>query len=203
MENNNMKKTVIILSALSLTWLVAHKSKQNKEARERAKGIKRRNFFYATVSFALLIIFHFLGNGFKNDPISYWPVAFLALIAWYRCNEITISFFKDALDKSAGRASKSSLLNEQRIRLSATSYFELINNFAFIYFTIPSSWFKNDAITSPFDAWYFSGVTITTLGYGDISPIYWMPKFLVIQEVLAGFTLLIVSFAFYTSKKNN
>ncbi|SGY88064.1 Putative uncharacterized protein [Moritella viscosa] len=25
---------------------------------------------------------------------------------------------------------------------------------------------------------YFSGVTITTLGYGNISPIHWFPQFL-------------------------
>ena len=48
-----------------------------------------------------------------------------------------------------------------------------------------------------FDAIYFSGVTITTLGYGDFSPYASVPKLLVVLQVLSGFTLIVVSFAVY------
>jgi hypothetical protein len=34
-------------------------------------------------------------------------------------------------------------------------------------------------------------VTITTLGYGDITPIHWFPQFLVFLETLAGIGLVV------------
>jgi len=44
-----------------------------------------------------------------------------------------------------------------------------------------ASWLENFA-----DAVYFSFVTITTLGYGDISPVSPMARFLVIMEAIVG-----------------
>ncbi|WP_219079322.1 potassium channel family protein [Vibrio parahaemolyticus] len=42
------------------------------------------------------------------------------------------------------------------------------------------------------DSIYFSIVTITTLGYGDILPVHWLSKILVIVEVLMGVMFLAV-----------
>jgi len=80
--------------------------------------------------------------------------------------------------------------------------------FAFVYYAssaICATWvfcdnaFKN-VILNIGDAIYFSGVTITTLGYGDIAPNILLSKFLVVFEVLSGFTLIIVSFTIYVSR---
>ena len=88
----------------------------------------------------------------------------------------------------------------KRIKLALLSYIELIINYAVIYFMMPPSWFGEEKFGNIIDAVYFSGVTITTLGYGDYSPSFWVAKLLVIHQVLTGFTLVIVSFAVYAGK---
>ena len=52
-----------------------------------------------------------------------------------------------------------------------------------------------EPITSPWEAFYFSVVTITTLGYGDISPTNKIGQFLVVSQTLMGivFIILVVS----------
>lgn len=44
------------------------------------------------------------------------------------------------------------------------------------------------------DAAYFSAVTITTVGYGDLSPERWQGKILVTSELFVGLILIIVTF---------
>jgi Ion channel. len=51
-----------------------------------------------------------------------------------------------------------------------------------------------------FDYFYFSIVTFTTLGFGDITPVNHFNQFLVIFEVITGYTILGV-FVFLLSKK--
>jgi hypothetical protein len=88
--------------------------------------------------------------------------------------------------------------NHDRLALSFRSYFELIINFAILYFLLPITHWKD--CHSPKDileSFYFSGVTITTLGYGDITPTHWFAQLLSVYEVLCGFLLIIVCFAVY------
>lgn len=88
--------------------------------------------------------------------------------------------------------------NHDRLVLSFKSYFELLINFSIIYHLLPYEYWKDSCSQlSLVDSLYFSGVTITTLGYGDISPIHWFPKFLTVFEVLCGFSLIVVCFAVY------
>nr|WP_303245987.1 potassium channel family protein [Salinivibrio sp. EAGSL] len=116
-----------------------------------------------------------------------------------RANEIIYAFYRDAIEKLNGEPSRSDLKYGERIQLAVKSYIELIINFASIYMLLPPCYFDNK-INSYIDALYFSGVTITTLGYGDISPRYAFPQFLSVYEVLCGFTLIVVSFAVYTGR---
>lgn len=55
-------------------------------------------------------------------------------------------------------------------------------------------WFKYESSTSSgsvlFDFIYFSIITLSTVGYGDISPINWMPKLLSITEILIGYMFI-------------
>ena len=116
-----------------------------------------------------------------------------------RANEILYAFYRDAIEKLNGEPSKSTLKYGERIQLAMRSYIELILNFASIYILLPPSCFDCN-ITNYLDALYFSGVTITTLGYGDISPTCVFPQMLTIYEVLCGFMLIVVSFAVYTGR---
>ena len=116
-----------------------------------------------------------------------------------RANEIIYAFCRDEIEKLNGEPSRSDLKYGERIKLSLKSYIELIINFASIYMLLPPQYFACK-ITSYSDALYFSGVTITTLGYGDISPTHAISQFLSIYEVLCGFALIVVSFAVYTGR---
>lgn len=62
--------------------------------------------------------------------------------------------------------------------------------FAFIYFLLPAGSVSHpDELTSHlslFDSLYFSIITITTLGYGDLSPVSVGAKVAVISEALTG-----------------
>jgi hypothetical protein len=47
---------------------------------------------------------------------------------------------------------------------------------------------------------YYSGVTITTLGYGEITPCHFISQLMAIFEVNNGFSLIVVSFTVYVSR---
>ncbi|MEC8428037.1 MAG: ion channel [Pseudomonadota bacterium] len=73
-------------------------------------------------------------------------------------------------------------------------YISVASIFAAIYRYL-SLWTDNafnQPIASTLDAFYFSVVTMTTLGYGDIHPVSNLAKGLVIVEVLSGVMLLAI-----------
>lgn len=125
---------------------------------------------------------------------------------WSRCNEIFYAFLHDAFDKlDPVKKSTSDLWPKDRIRLALQSYIELIVNFALLYALLPATdifWTGGNAPEEITKALYFSGVTITTLGYGDISPNHWYPQLLVIYEVICGLILLVVCFTIYTGPRS-
>ncbi len=62
-----------------------------------------------------------------------------------------------------------------------------------LYYLLPAGvYVGGDKATnlSFIDSLYFSTITFTTLGYGDILPISWIGKLLVMSEVLLGFSML-------------
>lgn len=204
----NFKKLAIYVLEfiLSPTYFFADykKSKRISSNLEIGPLIKKFNTIYLII--ASLIAFGL----YLYPPTEFYKKglgeAFIFLsffIIWAyplsRANEIIYAFYRDAIEKLNGEPSRSNLKYGERIQLSLKSYLELIINFASIYILLPPQYF-NFKIASYVDALYFSGVTITTLGYGDISPTHPISKFLSIYEVLCGFALIIVSFAIYTGR---
>jgi len=194
---------------LSPTWLFAKISSKELGKEEHTKILVIRNHFYLLTSIFLFILVGFcmppgvLGN--KQFGIGFILIftALLWMIPFSRCNEIFFAFIKDALEKTSGDEAKSNLTYRKRIELSFLSYLELILNYSILYYVMPLSWFGEESsghFSNIIDALYFSGVTITTLGYGDFSPVNALPKLLVLEQVLVGFTLIIVSFAIYAGK---
>jgi len=94
------------------------------------------------------------------------------------------------------------LTNYDRLVLSFRSYFELILNFAIMFSLLPASYWNVDKSLDIIKATYFSGVTITTLGYGDVYPTQWFSQFLSVFEVLCGFTLIVICLAIYLKDDN-
>ena len=177
---------------------------------DRTTIIKELNTGYlivSVISFLSIWIFQYL---FELESLYelLCPII-VGLWSWFlisRANEIFYAFLKDAFDKmdSHKGSGLSNLSFPDRIRLSLKSYLELILDFAILFaLTKPSFWKNSIAPTSITDATYFSGITITTTGYGDFTPSNWYPQFLAIYEVFCGVILLVVCFAIYASRTQN
>jgi len=177
--------------------------------------------------FIIILLYKFLDTPTNVTNIEVGFLAIWSAFLLSRCSEIFYAFIRDAYDKVSEQSSEErkvlwtkntiklknqmlkhdwitrrvkadKLQNHDRLALSFRSYFELIINFSILYLLTPVSFWKEcvrpqDVVESL----YFSGVTITTLGYGDISPKHWYPQFLTIFEVLCGFSLIVVCFAVY------
>ncbi len=107
--------------------------------------------------------------------------------------------FVDRYDKEWGLRS----LNRSLILLMI-NYVELIIGFAVLFLISGSVGFdKNQIITLRSEALYFSVVTVTTLGYGDIKPLTPFTRWLSITETLMGFILIVLVIGtFLTGIKN-
>ncbi len=133
----------------------------------------------------------------------------VALFSWFylcsRATEIFKAFLTDAIDILDDKKPSSNLTYGDRLKLAFKSYVELILIFAIFYFIVPKEYFSFscEGFSSIFEAIYFSGVTITTLGYGDINPVNTLVQLATVYQVLVGFSLIIVSFTIYTSKGLN
>lgn len=193
-----------ILYFLSPTLYLAHRLKESQSRQgnkaARATIIKKLNWVYFSLSAFSVVI---LLVDFRNAiPIYLVIVWFYFLLS--RCNEIFIAFLKDAYDKAGPEdKSLSELSYRDRLGLSFRSYFELIFNFAIFHFLLPIDFWGKKAPSTILESVYFSGVTIATLGYGDITPSHWVPQLLSVYEVFCGFVLIIVCFAVYVGKAQN
>jgi len=74
-------------------------------------------------------------------------------------------------------------------RVFATSVFFIIF-FSYVNFIYRDSIFENGKIENPVDAFYFTCVTLTTLGFGDIAPVTYGGRLLVSIEVLIGIVII-------------
>ncbi|MBW8722289.1 MAG: two pore domain potassium channel family protein [Polaromonas sp.] len=119
----------------------------------------------------------------------------LLWIAISRCNEIVYAFYADTMDKLDEKKSNTNLSPSDRIKMLMRSYFGLTTNFALIYYLLPTLY--EPKLSSFATAFYFSGVTIATLGYGDIKPIDQASQLLAVYEVFSGILLVVLALAVY------
>ncbi len=75
-------------------------------------------------------------------------------------------------------------------RSFGTFYLICIPLFAFLYYALPNLSFKTDLNMDFLTCLYFSTVTITTLGFGDISPLSALAQIIVIIESISGIVLI-------------
>ena len=190
---------------LSPTMLHASYSKSKiSECPDQVKDLLiKRNKQYFIITIALVFVIYL----FSFTEFTTYVLFPTFLYALSRINEIFIAFTNDASSHLRTEKTSSSLKYHERIPLAMRSYLELILLFGLVFLGA-HLWFDGvscgtDNVPCEMSIWdsiYFSGVTITTLGYGEITPNDYFSKFLVVYEVLNGFTLIVVSFAVYVSK---
>lgn len=195
-----VKRNLFFLcSLLSLTRTLIDYWTNNTNPSERGKRLRcwNKSLFYIEILLVPVLI-----------ALSSLPYSFKWLLIYYsfsRCNEIAYAFYRDVFRSLKQEKAASNLTSVNRIAMAMRSYVGLIFNFALLYFLIPSvnliqcsDFFKMEESCGDFFRFiYFSGVTLTTLGYGDITPKHWLSQLLVLYEVLLGILLIVVVIATY------
>ncbi len=193
-----------LLFLISPTFLIAAFLKKNKKSKEEVRLLiikQNWRYFIATPVVALLV---WIISGIEFS----WPVVFVGgYYAVSRINEIFYAFVNDATSHLTSSEHSSSLKYYERIPLAMKSYLELIVLYGVVVFVLNTylqsmscGCESNICSLNMFQAIYYSGVTITTLGYGEITPNDMLSQFLSIYEVINGFSLIVVSFTIYVSK---
>ncbi len=199
-------KKSLLFFVVSPSLLAASYLKSKKKTPEEVRDfIIATNLQYFIIAPLLAIV---VGVGAIFDIILIqWLVAIGGLYAFSRVNEIFIAFVKDATSHLRNEEHSSSLKYHERIPLAMKSYIELIVLYGVIAFTLhfffqAMSCGCNSASCSlnMWQAIYYSGVTVTTLGYGEITPNSFCTQLMSIYEVINGFSLIVVSFAVYVSR---
>jgi voltage-gated potassium channel len=215
-----------MISLFSLTFLLAdclkkwisgkafreseYKQMTNKEKvfavkKARAKIIELLNSTYLRIAIGscfIIFLYQWLNHDSMKIQINLFWAVLWSIFLFSRINEIFYAFLHDAFSRLKESPKTSSLNNAKRLKLSLKSYIELIFNFAIFYFIVPTTFWKCDhGVTNIIESIYFSGVTITTLGYGDITPTHPIVQIATVYEVFCGFILLIIAFAMYTKEE--
>jgi hypothetical protein len=133
-----------------------------------------------------------------------WRLILLLLwaIPFSRIFEIGYAFYNDAFDQLEGFQPRSGLKRAQRLKLLGCSYFEVAVCYASLYLALPDTSFHNHP-ARPFDSLYFSWITITTTGFGDIFPSSTCARVLCMSELGVGLMLIVFAVAAYFSYKGD
>lgn len=186
------------LALFSPTWMFAARMKRHTMPEQRSKTIELFNLTYLLISVCSVCLeaaFPFAHS------VPLWYTLTWAYFLFSRCTDVFAAFLVDAKDHLNRVAARSTLPYGTRLSLALRSYLELVLIFALLYHLTPISWWRlGDGSSSLLDFSYFSGITITTTGYGDIVPLHEIPRLLVIYEVFCGVLLLVVCFTIYTSR---
>ncbi|QDT49478.1 Ion channel [Symmachiella dynata] len=136
----------------------------------------------------------------QNNLFVYGP---LLLYAFSRCNEISYAFYNDAIRQLSSEPQTSMPTRKDRVVMTMRSYLGLTLNFALLYYFFPVEGLFKVKMNGLFDAVYFSGVTVTTLGYGEIVPIHWCSRAMVLYQVFTGILLVVVAIGTYLGADAN
>lgn len=193
---------------ISPTFKLAERNKKIQLAKDDGIarltiGIGRYNHYYFLTSLSLAFVYGIVLGANRHDLPSLANFRILsAFIVGYlivsRAVEIFAAFLIDAVEKLNGRPSASALRFGDRLHLALKSYLEIMVGFGLLYYILPNSFFIH-SFGSIIEATYFSGVTMTTIGYGDFSPKHWISQILVILQVFCSLALALVCFTVYTT----
>lgn len=157
-----------------------------------------------TLALATLLYFVNLSVNLRLEALNHCWIVYLLLWFWpySRTVEICRAFYDDAMQVLAKLPRRTTLTAAERLRFLAGSYLEVATNFGLIYFfwadgVMSAKDLFGRHFASPIEAIYFSFVTITTLGYGDITPKTLPGQLLCMTELVCGFVLIVFAFGSY------
>lgn len=181
---------------LSPTRKVIDLWKKRGDRTYRGNALRQWSFWLFCTEVAACIACTLLLQGKPPVDLSFIGGALI----WYACSrvfEIAYAFYRDPLSQSK----ESDLKVSDRIQMAMRSYFGLAFNFAVLYYFLPfAALFKvGDQVhlSNFLEAFYFSGVTLATLGYGDVLPIHGLSRLLALCEVFTGILIVAVAIAAY------
>ncbi len=153
------------------------------------------SWWMLAVNIAFLLL---LSSRFRTANFWCGPVFLIWLVPYSRVFEIGYAFYNDSIDHLKRKNIQSGLRRHERLKLLGRSYIEVAICFASLYVAIPWNIFNRPQIT-PFEALYFSWITITTTGFGDILPVSTAARCLCIAEIGLGIMLLVLAVGTYLS----
>jgi hypothetical protein len=169
-----------------------------KRSRNWGQLARRWRHGWLFVFGGLVLLLWFIKLGAPHGPSSIIIWVSLWLLPFSRISEILCAFSRDGLDQLARRRPKTAFTPVERIKAVAESYVEVALDFGIIYFFLPHGMFPKD-FTGIIQAVYFSWVTITTTGYGDITPQRSLSQLLCMYEVAIGIVLIVFAVASYVA----
>ncbi len=163
-----------------------------------------------TLVFATLLYLVNLPVDLRLKALNHSWIVYLLLWLWpySRTVEICKAFYDDAVQVLAKLPRRTTLTAVERLRFLAGSYLEVATNFGLIYFfwadgVMSAHGMFSRHFASPVEAIYSSFVTITTLGYGDITPKTLPCQLLCMAELVSGFVLIVFAFGSYLAGAEN
>ena len=168
-----------------------------RRVRDRDRAITIWNWIFRSVMAVNVIALCVVGNGDSVRDLRFGVGYFLLwLLPFSRINELGLAFYQDALQRFEGPDTESNITPVRRLQLLVVGYFEVAVQFGILFFCFPKGFFCPD-FHSIFNALYFSSVTITTVGYGDILPKRSLSQFACMYELAIGFVILIFALGSY------
>ncbi len=161
------------------------------------------------------VLFHFFLFWALPIVFIYLPVRFLSLLGivlaffyiFILIGDIFFSVFgHDKLEKKRGMIDITSVQEiRQEIIGALVKYFGGVVSFATIFNGL-QTFMRGRAFAVPdpsplpyFDLFYFSVVTIATVGYGDIRPVHWVSRVFTITEIVFGLGFVLLLFTMLIS----
>lgn len=148
----------------------------------------------------------------KNISIEEFPVGILPELWWCLLVLVLLWFVVRILDifvyqfyvlfvAPFKKGKKYAIKSVPRIvTLAFLNYFEILFCFAIFYRNLYFLFQNPDIMLQPSHSLYFSVVTMSTLGYGDITPSHWFGMFLVSIQTLVGILIAFVIIARFVTQ---